>query len=289
MKKHKNTFGITGSESAINYFAELAVKDGWVFNEVDGYSFNNLSFAGKSFSENNDANIKVGEFFYCEIKDTDTSDSPVINISTPEGFSKALTLMQEVEEEQLYGECIKSPNRDFTKGRIYKISGFSMFIDEKIYTIESDDTGRDNTCNADYFKLVPESEYLAQQERENQIKQVQDFGWKNEQEVKYDFICPHSKNKFKKGDKYWFIEAFTLDNAAMQGPDILPQGYSCFAYFHNESDALAWNEAKFGEKEEVKEVLCKNSENETLLSVTQNGENYEIKVKKGIKINLTVE
>jgi hypothetical protein len=39
----------------------------------------------------------------------------------------------------------------------------------------------------------------------------------------------------------------------------------------------------------VKEVLCKNSENETLLSVTQNGENYEIKVKKGTKFNLTVE
>jgi hypothetical protein len=141
-------------------------------------------------------------------------------------------------------------------------------FDSGMWELEKDNDGDINGWRKEYFKLVSESEYLKQQERESQIKQVQEFGWfgpsgagKNAADtVKYDFICPYSKKGFKNGDECYFICSKLMDTnvAHARFDGLLPN--ADFAYFHKESDALAWNKAMFGEKEEEETLEEKLSE-----------------------------
>jgi hypothetical protein len=265
MKKHTQTFGVTGDKIVIDCFAELAVKDGWELNKEGHNPFveKSLSFAGKLFNEDNHQGIKIGQFFYCTI--SDEPSIPVINIDTPEGFSKALTLMQEVEEEQLYGECVEGAHL-LIEGKIYPLDRGEY---SNYYQVNYLDDKGSGSYHKSRFKLVPESEYLAQQERESQMKQLQEFGWlgpsgagKNAADtVKYDFICRHSKNGFMKGDK-----CYTIDSDQESKPcdgeigeiDISGKFHRS-AYFHKEEDAKAWNEAMF--KKNEPDFICYHSGN----------------------------
>jgi hypothetical protein len=160
MKKFKNTFGVTGSTHAINHFAELAVKEGWK-EQLDGIREEGLYFNGNS--EVGKESLQKQHFWnirpFIIGKDS-------INISTPEGWNKALDLMKEVEEEQLYGECLASTD-GFTKGKIYKITKINQYS----YNVELDDNGsNENGWVKHNFKLVPESAYLEQEAKKEKIK-----------------------------------------------------------------------------------------------------------------------
>jgi hypothetical protein len=150
MKKFKNTFGVTGSTHAINHFAELAVKEGWRYREVTN---NNLLW----FESNSGIHEEMNNAFW-----RPTVLVTPINISTPEGWNKALELMKEVEEEQLYGECLVDDiGNCFTKGKIYKIHQCPDFTND--YETYEDNEGEVNGFAKSNFKLVAESAYLEQE------------------------------------------------------------------------------------------------------------------------------
>jgi len=83
---------------------------------------------------------------------------------------------------------------------------------------------------------------------------LEDFN-KYFEEVTPDFVCQQSGEGFMLGDKYWYVEALEKDDNPCQGTAHRnSQKYICanFAYFRTSEDALAWQEKKFGKKEEEK-------------------------------------
>lgn len=72
------------------------------------------------------------------------------------------------------------------------------------------------------------------------------------EEVTPDFICQHSGEAFMMGDACWYIISFDKNDNPDSGriDKFDTEEGKDMAYFHTESDALAWQEAKFGKKEE---------------------------------------
>lgn len=72
------------------------------------------------------------------------------------------------------------------------------------------------------------------------------------QEVQPDFICQHSGEAFMMGDACWYIIRYDKNDNPDSGriDKFDTEEGKDMAYFHSESDALAWQEAKFGKKEE---------------------------------------
>lgn len=167
MKKFKNTFGVTGSTHAINHFAELAVKEGW--NTFDsGYTKTLLWFQSK------DSLSPERQYTFWNVESIDGPFFPTFNISTLEGWNKAIELMKEVEPEQLYGECIDA-DYPLVKGLIYPLEK-SVF--NSMYNINGDGFFKER------FKLVPESSYLEQEAKKekkesNNISILQENGTYN--------------------------------------------------------------------------------------------------------------
>jgi len=224
MKKFKNTFGVTGSTHAINHFAELAVKEGWK-NLSSFVTYKSLCFNGNN--EKDDIHFQNNSFWY------HTTQSKFINIDDIEGWNKALDLMKEVEEEQLYGECLINEYGSWCYKKVYKLYPSSVFPNSYEFKGEK---GQSFTLHEKQFKLVPECAYLAQEAKK---------------EKKYDFVCPHSGEGFMYGDDCYIVCSKVKDeNADLIEFDTLTTVVD-LAIFHTEESALKWNRDKFGVKEEI--------------------------------------
>lgn len=73
------------------------------------------------------------------------------------------------------------------------------------------------------------------------------------EEVTPDFICQHSGEGFMNGDKCYMCDPVELSDIEEDVIVVEPNSSEVndyIAYFHTTKDALAWQEAKFGKKEE---------------------------------------
>jgi hypothetical protein len=157
------------------------------------------------------------------------------NVISYEILSQCITSIEEVKEEEkplqfpLYGRL--KDDLEFCsliKGKIYKIIG----EDGKCFILEKDYGDVENGWYKSRFDLVPESEYLKQDIKE---------------QPKYDFICPHSGEGFMLGDKAYLVCCFVKDKLTAETSikSYTKEDSEKFAFFHKKEDAINWNKAKF--------------------------------------------
>lgn len=115
MKKFKNSFGVTGSETEINFFLKEIHKLGWKY-----LSFNRLTTLVYF-------NAKEGEYNYCD----SIIGTEEVLLSNASGWNRALLLAnEEIEEAPEYVRAlINSRAMGFSKGKIYIVYNIdSSFI-----------------------------------------------------------------------------------------------------------------------------------------------------------------
>lgn len=114
MKKFKNTFGVTGTQTEIDLFIKEVEKLGWKHQPYHGISVNAI------FLNSNIKNIdlKIGCFWR-----SSNIGSTTISLSTLSGWNKAVELASEEEEEiPEYVECINKNAYNLTENKIYSIT-----------------------------------------------------------------------------------------------------------------------------------------------------------------------